>query len=208
MKFFCCVLAWFGLVIFGALFPVHCQGTKKFLSPDRNPPPLPQTSGPDDGHLERPSGAQPLAGGRQQSLHRRETLLAVCPLTGGGELLPGKTPVGKILSQISGQYFSGLFKGWDTIFPANLRIVEFNLHKDSNYRQNSLQKFPALRADLYIFPIPAGRDRIFPGQNKDWDRISPGQNFSQTEFPPPVPIEIHSSTKKKANLIIYFQINC
>ncbi len=91
-----------------------------------------------------------------------------------GGLLPGKTPVGKILSQILGQYFSGLFKGWDRIFPANLRIVAFYLHKDSNNRQNSLQKFPALRACLYIFPIPAGRDRIFPGS------ISP----ARTEFPP------------------------
>jgi hypothetical protein len=27
---FCWVLAWFGFVMFGALFPVHCQGTKKF----------------------------------------------------------------------------------------------------------------------------------------------------------------------------------
>ncbi len=30
-----------------------------------------------------------------------------------GGLLPRKTPVGKMMSQISGQYFSGLFKGWD-----------------------------------------------------------------------------------------------
>ncbi len=97
----------------------------------------------------------------------------------GGKLLPGKTPVGK---------FSPKFR--DSIFAAFLRIVEFYLHKDSNYRQNSLQKFPALRAGLYIFPLPAGRDRIFPGQNKDWDRIfpsriPPGQNFSLIEFPPP-----------------------
>jgi hypothetical protein len=34
-KNFCWVFAWFGLVIFGAFFPVHCQGTEIFLSPDR-----------------------------------------------------------------------------------------------------------------------------------------------------------------------------
>jgi hypothetical protein len=98
----------------------------------------------------------------------------------GRKLLPGKTPVGKILSQISGQYFSGLFKGWDKSFPGKLRIVEFYLHKDSNYRQNFLQRFPALCAGLYVFPMPAGWDRIFPGQNKDWDRIFPRQNFSHS----------------------------
>jgi hypothetical protein len=37
---------------------------------------------------------------------------------GGKKLLPGKTPVGKILSQISGQYFPGLLKDWDRIFTA------------------------------------------------------------------------------------------
>ncbi len=37
-KISCWALAWFGLVIFGALFPVHCQGTEIFLSPDRNFP--------------------------------------------------------------------------------------------------------------------------------------------------------------------------
>ncbi len=63
-------------------------------------------------------------------------------------------------------------KFWDSIFPAflrlgteffpaNLRIVEFYLHKDSNYRQHSLQKFLALRAGLYILPIPAGQDSNF-----------------------------------------------
>ena len=36
---------------------------------------------------------------------------------GREKLLPGKTPVGKILSQISGQYFSGLFKDRDRISP-------------------------------------------------------------------------------------------
>jgi hypothetical protein len=38
-----------------------------------------------------------------------------------GGLLPRKTPVAKILSQISGQNFSGLFKGWDRIFTGQLK---------------------------------------------------------------------------------------
>ncbi len=38
-----------------------------------------------------------------------------------GKTSAGKTPVGKILSQISGQYFSGLLKGWDRIFPGQLK---------------------------------------------------------------------------------------
>jgi hypothetical protein len=41
------------------------------------------------------------------------------PIPGREKLLPGKTPVGKILSQISGQYFSSLFKDWDRIFPGH-----------------------------------------------------------------------------------------
>jgi hypothetical protein len=59
------------------------------------------------------------------------------------ELLPGKTPVGKILSQISGQYF----------FPAILRIVEFH-QKIFQLQAKSHQKFPALCASLY-FPTPS-----------------------------------------------------
>ena len=42
-------------------------------------------------------------------------------IPGREKLLPGKTPVGKILSQISGQYFSGLFKDWDRISPGHFK---------------------------------------------------------------------------------------
>ncbi len=76
------------------------------------------------------------------------------------KLLPGKTPVGTILSQISGQYFSGLFKDRDRFFPAILRIVEFYLRKDSNYGQN---RKGVSRWSIY-FPLPAGRDSNFPRQ--------------------------------------------
>ncbi len=53
----------------------------------------------------------------------------------------GETPVGKILSQISGQYFPGLFKDQDRIFLAILRMVEFNLYKGSNFSLNLFKKF-------------------------------------------------------------------
>ncbi len=49
--------------------------------------------------------------------------------TGGGggvKLLPGKNSVGKILSQILGLYFSGLFKDWE-LLPANLGFLDFFL---------------------------------------------------------------------------------
>jgi hypothetical protein len=59
--------------------------------------------------------------------------------TGRGGTSAGKHSCGRILSQISGQYFSGLFKDWDRFFshpfPA---IVELYLHKESNYRQKKL----------------------------------------------------------------------
>ncbi len=94
--------------------------------------------------------------------------------------------LGKILSQISGQNYPAflrigaeffpdrIFPGQNysrtEFFPANLRIVEFYRHNDSNYGQNSLQKF------IYIFPISAGRDRIFPGQNFPRTEFFPGQS--------------------------------
>ncbi len=100
----------------------------------------------------------------------------------GGGLLPGNYPEGKILSKIPGQNFSVFLRVRTEFFPANLRIVEFYLHKDSNYMQNYFQKF--LIYFLYIFLIRAGRDRIFSRTEFSPDRIFPGLNFSLTEFFP------------------------
>jgi hypothetical protein len=66
-------------------------------------------------------------------------------------------------------------------FPANLRIVEFCLHKESNYRQNPFKNFLRF-ASVYIFsPSQLDGTVIFPWQNKDWDRVFPSpvfQNFA------------------------------
>ena len=47
------------------------------------------------------------------------SLVWVCPqhIPGGGEILPGKLTLGKILSEISGQYFYQGFKPRDKNFP-------------------------------------------------------------------------------------------
>jgi hypothetical protein len=74
--------------------------------------------------------------------------------------------------------------GFGTVFfPAMLRIVEFYLHKDSNYRQNPFKNslfvyfsHPSCVGQNFSYAKQGGQN--FPG------RIFPRQYFSRTEFPP------------------------
>ncbi len=115
---------------------------------------------------------------------------------GGGNLCREKIRWAKLFPKIRDPIFPAFLRIGTEFCPAILRIVEFYLNKDSNYRQNTIKNFPALRAGVYFFPLPAGRDRIFPGQNKDWDRNFPGRIFRQAVPPPP---GILSHRKKNVN---------
>jgi hypothetical protein len=73
----------------------------------------------------------------------------------------GKTPVEKFCPKFRENIFPAFLRIGTGVFPANLRVVEFCLHKDSNYRQNPFKNFRRF-APVYIFlHIPAGRDSNF-----------------------------------------------
>ncbi len=76
-----------------------------------------------------------------------------------GELL--EIHMGKFLSQISGQYFSGLFKDWDRIFPSHFKDCWILPSQRLKLLLKYFQKSSAHRASLFIFPLPAVQDSDF-----------------------------------------------
>ena len=118
----------------------------------------------------------------------------------------GKITLGKILSEILGQYFFRLFKARDRIFPLFLRKVESPLHTKKILRRFapdserfglfSRQFFPDPRGQNFFraflssgtefFPPPfKGRDRIFSGFLRPGTEFFPAEFFLVVIFPGP-----------------------
>ena len=98
-------------------------------------------------------------------------------LPGREKLLPGKTPVGE-----SPKFWDTAFLRIGTeFFPANLRIVEFNLHKDSNNRQNTIKIFRRNTPVYIFFHFQLDGTGFFPGKIGIRTEFSP-QNFSGQRF--------------------------
>ncbi len=109
---------------------------------------------------------------------------------GGGNICREKLQWEKFCPKFRDSIFPAFLRVGTEFFLANLRIVEFYLHKDSNYRQNPLQKFPALRAGLYIFPIQLDGTEFFPGKIRIGTEFFPAEFLPDRIFPgqsPPPP---------------------
>ncbi len=92
-----------------------------------------------------------------EELNKNPQIIHVLAYRGGGEILPGKINFGKILSEISGQYFYRGFKPRDKIFPLFLRKVQFHLVIVLKYKP----KISFLRAEFSFYPSKPRGDRIF-----------------------------------------------
>ncbi len=77
---------------------------------------------------------------------------------GGKNFCREKLPWEKFCPKFRDSIFPAFLRAGTEFFPANLRIVEFYLHKDSNYRQNSLAG--KKRRSIY-FPHPSWTGLIF-----------------------------------------------